>query len=90
MTPHFSDCLRHVRMDSQTYPVDLIQLLAADEQQLIDLVRRELQQLDIGLQSSSAGIRKVGTSYHLERTISTHDVLLEPTEVGLVARLTVK
>lgn len=76
--------------DSHIYPVDLTQPLAADEQQLVELVRRELQRLDIGLPSGGAGIKKAGTSFQLEWTGSSHDVLLEPTEAPLVARLTVK
>ncbi len=76
--------------ESQTFPVNLTQPLAADEQQLIELVRRELQRLDMGLPSGGASLRKVGTSFQLEWTGSSHDVVLEPTGTLLVARLTVK
>jgi len=57
---------------------------------LVDIVNRELEQRSIEQPSGKAKVKKNGTSFQLEWTGSKRDVVLEPTEDALLAKLTVK
>ncbi len=63
--------------------------VTADLAQLTDLVADELQQREIEEPEGKAKLKKGGTSYKLEWTGSSRDVVLEPTADSSVLRLTV-
>lgn len=64
--------------------------LQADTAELRALVEAELQRLDIAVPSGAPKVKKGGTSFALEWTGASRDVLLEPTADPTVARLTIK
>jgi len=75
---------------SSTFDIPLDSPIQSEQASLETLMRDVLEQRDIALPSGTPSLRKVGTSFQLEWTGSERDVLLEPTENPLVARLSVK
>ncbi len=76
--------------DSESYVIPLEQPLQGDQQAMTSLVERELQQRTIAQPSGESKVKKAGTSYLLEWTGSKRDVVLEPTQDPLQAKLTIK
>jgi hypothetical protein len=72
------------------HDVPLDKPLGTDAADLQALVAAELQRLGVAPPSGAAKVKKGGTSYALEWTGSSRDVLLEPTADPTVARLTIK
>jgi hypothetical protein len=72
------------------HDVSLDEPLSADAAKLQALVEAELRRLAIAPPSGAAKVKKGGTSYTLEWTGASRDVVLEPTADPAVARLTVK
>jgi hypothetical protein len=70
--------------------VSLQQPLTDDQQELTDIVARELQRLSVAAPSGQAKVKKAGTSFQLEWTGAERDVVLEPTADALQAKLTIK
>jgi len=75
---------------SESLLIELAVPLQEDSQMLNSLVREELDQRDISYPSGQGEIKQGGLSYKYEWTGSRRDVLLEPTDDPLVAKLTVK
>jgi hypothetical protein len=75
---------------TQSYQLELDKPLAADQVTLLEVAEAELQRLAIAPPSGGAGVKKIGSSFQLEWTGATRDVVLEPTVDPLVAKLTVK
>jgi uncharacterized iron-regulated membrane protein len=75
---------------SSTFDIPVDAPIQPEQASLEILMRDLLEQRHITLPSGTPSLRKVGTSFQLEWTGSNRDVLLEPTEDPLVARLSVK
>jgi hypothetical protein len=58
--------------------------------ELVAITEKELKARDIMMPSGQAKIKKIGTSFRLEWSGSTKDVILEPTSRPLVAKLKIK
>ena len=76
--------------NSEVHTISLEKPLAADQEYLVSLARRELERLGVSVPSGGASLKKGGTSWKLEWTGSARDIVLEPTVNELVAQLTVK
>ena len=72
------------------HDVSLDKPLGTDAAELQALVEAELRRLEVTPPSGAAKVKRGGTSYQLEWTGASRDVVLEPTSDPTVARLTVK
>jgi hypothetical protein len=73
---------------TEVYPIVVAAPIA--ETALVDVVTAELQRINVALPEGSPKLKKVGTSYMLEWTGSSRDVLFEPTANPLNYELSVK
>ena len=76
--------------ETESVPVNLTAPLTDDLQVLRSLVEAELDSRGLPYPSGKPGVKKGGTSYKLEWTGASRDVVLEPTPDPLVATLTIK
>lgn len=76
--------------ESEIHEVSLAAPVQPDLNVLMSLVESELERLDLPPPSGQAKIKSIGSSYLLEWTGSSKDILFEPTDNKLVAQLTVK
>ena len=58
--------------------------------ELVALTEKELKERNISIPTGQAKIKEVGTSFRLEWSGSTKDVMLEPTSQPLIAKLKIK
>lgn len=58
--------------------------------ELVALTEKELKQRNISMPTGKAKIKEIGTSFRLEWSGSTMDVMLEPTAQPLIAKLKIK
>jgi hypothetical protein len=76
--------------NTEVHEISLDQPLSANQSELVDLVKSELEGRSLSQPTGSAKIKKGGISWKLEWTGSRRDVVLEPTSDPLVARLSIK
>jgi hypothetical protein len=72
------------------HSIALTEPLTANLSTLTKLAENELRARNMPLPSGSAGVKKGGTSFHLEWTGANHDLQLHPTTDPLLARLVIK
>lgn len=75
---------------NDVYEIALIKPLSADDAVLTKLADSELKNLNITAPEGKPKLKKYGSHYLLEWTGSSKDLILEPTENALVAKLTIK
>ena len=75
---------------NDVYEIALIKPLSADAAALTKLADSELKNLNITAPEGKPKLKKYGSHYLLEWTGSSKDLILEPTENDLVAKLTIK
>jgi len=76
--------------DTREYTLALSEPLTPDQPALQAMVQGELRKLAVADPAGAAKVKKAGNSFVFEWTGSQRDVLLEPTDDALSARLTVK
>lgn len=74
----------------EVYEIHTSKSIQPELSELIVLAESELKKLDLTIPSGKAKIKKFGNHFMLEWTGSSKDLLLEPTEKQLVAKLTIK
>ena len=72
------------------YEVNLTQVLQPNIVELKNLAEIELDNIDLSIPSGTAKIKTIGGAFFLEWTGASKDVILEPTNNELTAKLTVK
>lgn len=72
------------------YDVRLAAPLVKDKAVLQDVAAAELARLNIARPTGEASVKSIGPSFQLEWTGTRRDVLLDPTDDALTAKLTVK
>lgn len=72
------------------YEITLDKSLTVDNLALKKLAESELKTLDISPPEGNPKIKKIGNNYLLEWTGSSKDLILEPTDNDLIAKLTIK
>jgi len=75
---------------NDVYKINLNQPLSADILVLAKLAESELKTLGISEPEGKPKLKKSGSHYYLEWTGSSKDLILEPADNALVARLTIK
>lgn len=74
----------------EAYAIHLKEAIRPELNQLTSLVESELKELELTTPSGNAKIKTVGGHFFLEWTGSSKDIIIEPTDKKLVAKLTVK
>jgi hypothetical protein len=74
----------------EVYEIPLDKAMGADQAELADLARSELDKLGLGHPEGKPKIKTLGSDFQLEWTGSSKDLTLEPTDNALVAKLTIK
>ena len=75
---------------NEVHKIVLDELLSTETAALTKLAESELKNLNISAPEGKLKLKKYGNHYRLEWTGSSKDLILEPTENDLVAKLTIK
>ena len=76
--------------DKQAHEITISQALQPELSPLLALAKAELDKMEISYPEGKPKIKKYGSHFLLEWTGSSKDIILEPTNNQLVAKLTVK
>ncbi len=76
--------------DVATHELHLSEPIQDDLVELVTLAKTELIKQDKGVPSGQAKVKRIGSSFRLEWTGASMDVILEPTSQPLVAKLEIK
>ena len=76
--------------DIKDYEISLEKPLKEEQQLLIDMAREKLTELEITPPSGQSKIKTNGDEYKLEWTGSNRNVILQPTNDPLLARMTIE
>ncbi len=75
---------------NESHNIILDKALTPNLEELVTLANAELQKLDIAVPSGNFKLKTAGQHFSLEWTGSKKDIILEPTDQPLIAKLTVK
>lgn len=75
---------------NNAYEISLATPIQPQLDKLTDLVESELEGLELSVPSGKPKIKKIGSNFLLEWSGSSKDVIFEPTDKKLIAKLTVK
>ncbi len=75
---------------TEAYDISLDQPLSKNVTTLTERVSMELESRSLSLPTGAAKVKKGGTSWKLEWAGSNRDVVLEPTDDPLIARMSIK
>jgi len=76
--------------DTAVYKIHLQKPIEEEVSALVKLVTQELEKQNIEIPSGKAKIKRIGKSFRLEWTGSNKDIILEPTNKPLTAKLKIK
>lgn len=76
--------------ESSTHEFHVENPIQADLDELVILAENELSKRELSLPSGKAKIKKIGSSFRLEWTGSSKDVIIEPTANPLIAQIQIK
>lgn len=76
--------------DTTAHELHLKKPIQGELDELVALVKKELKRQDIETPSGQPKIKRIGSSFKLEWTGSSMDIIMEPTSQPLIAKLEIK